>query len=93
MVEIAAPLKQSHILFSGVNQLRVLFARPWLWPHSQQAIFAVQKDFFISGKIVSNAGRQADPQIDISAFRYIASHALGHLIASQFLHNGVLRRF
>ncbi len=56
VVEIAAALQQSHILFSGVNQLRVLFARPWLWPHSQQAVFAVQEDFFIGRKVVGDTG-------------------------------------
>ena len=86
MVKVAAAVEQSHILFPGVNQLRILFPRQRFRPHPQQAVFAVQKDFFIGRKIVGDAGGQADPQIDVSAFGNIAGHALGHLIASQFLH-------
>lgn len=56
MVKVAAAVEQSHILFSGVNQLRVLFASLRLWPHSQQAVFAVQEDFFIGRKVVGDTG-------------------------------------
>ena len=57
MMEKAAAFKQGHVLFTGINQLGVFFARLRLAPHPQQAIFTVQKHFFVGRQIVGDARR------------------------------------
>lgn len=56
-MEKAAAFEQGHVLFPGINQLRIFFTRLRLTPHPQQAIFTVQKDLFIARQIVGDAGR------------------------------------
>ena len=92
MVEIAAALQEGDVLFSGIDQLGIFFARQRFRPHAQQAVLAMQEHLFVGGQVIGNPGRQANAEVNVSAFGDIAGHALGHFVTGQFLHLGLLRR-
>ena len=48
----------------------------------------MQEHLFVSGQVIGDAGRQADAEVDVSAFGNIAGHALGHFVTGQFCMSG-----
>ncbi len=85
MVEIAAP--GGGILFTGIDQLRDLLPRAAVSPHPSRP-FRCAGTPLVSGQVIGDAGRQADAEVDVSAFRNIAGHALGHFVTGQFCMSG-----
>src|SRR5664279_5881848 len=84
-MEIAAAGKKCHRLLSGVDQIGIFMTFGGRGTHPQQAIFAMEKNLPITGKVVGNRRRQAYPEIDVGALRNVPRDPRRQLVSAKAL--------
>ena len=73
-------------MFARVDEVEVFIALGGFGAHAEQAVFAVQKDFFAGRQMIGHQRGQADAEVHVSTFRNVLGHTGGHMIAVEFLH-------
>src|SRR5712691_501619 len=91
MVEIRSAGKKRHRLLSGVDEVFVFFAGCGLRPDTEDAILAVENDFAAFRQVVSDQGRQTDPEVDVRPIRDVAGNTRRDLFLVELLHQAAFR--
>src|ERR1035437_3234165 len=84
MMKESAAWEQRYRLLAGIEEIRVDIPGCRRRPHAQNAVFAVQENFAIFGKMISHQRGQPDSKVDIGAIVNIARKALRQFLPTAF---------
>ena len=78
---------EGHLLTAGIDQVRIGFVLARHGPNADDAVFGLEHEFTVFGRVVGSQHRHAETKIDITTGGQILSRAPRDLISVQAIHS------